>query len=61
MEQLTICPTNQLPMYAEKIFSVVAARQKAAFMKILQSRVPELEQESKKRRLDKLIRKALML
>lgn len=61
MEQLLGSPTNQLPMYAENILPLVGAGQKAVFIKTLQSRLPEVEQESKKRRLEKLIRKAQSL
>jgi hypothetical protein len=57
LEQLKNCPTNQLPMYAENAAPVINAKNKAAFIKALQSRLDEMEKESKKKRVEKVINK----
>ena len=57
IEQLTTCPTNQLPMYAENTMPVVTDKNKASFITILQQRLPEVESESKKNRILKVIRR----
>ncbi len=57
-EQLAKCPTNQLPMYAENALPVVKPGNKALFVKVLTDRLPEIEKESKRTRVEKVIRKA---
>jgi hypothetical protein len=56
-EQLKSCPTNQLPMYAEHAMPVIAKENKNAFIKLLQSRLEEMDKESKRKRIEKVIRK----
>lgn len=57
IEQLTTCPTNQLPMYAENGLPVVTNKNKASFISILQQRLPEVVSESKRNRILKIIRR----
>ena len=56
-EQLKTCPTNQLPMYAENAVPIINAKNKAAFIKVLQSRLDEIEKESKRKRVEKVLKK----
>ncbi len=55
-EQLRTCPANQLPMYAERTFPVVT-KCKAIFSGILRERMVGMETESKRKRLEKLVKK----
>ena len=57
MEQLRNCPTNQLPMYAERSLPVINEKNKAVFVKVLSSRLKEVEKESKKARIEKVLKK----
>ncbi len=56
-EQLLKCPTNQLPMYAEKAISIITGRNKSTFIKTLTSRLSQIEKETKRKRVEKVIRK----
>lgn len=56
-EQLMAAPENQFPSYAEKTAPIVPPTHKAAFLKILNDRLPGIETESKKKRVEKIIRK----
>ncbi|UTW66859.1 hypothetical protein KFE94_01730 [bacterium SCSIO 12643] len=60
-EQLLSCPTNQLPMYAEKALKVVDVHNKSGFTQTLESRLPEVEKESKKKRILKVLDKVSKL
>lgn len=57
-EQLLICPTKQLPMYAERAFVVVNESQKSRFMEILFERIEECDKQSEKKRISKVLMKA---
>ncbi|MES2560388.1 MAG: hypothetical protein V4590_11640 [Bacteroidota bacterium] len=57
IERLMIAPTNQLPMYAEQALPVVTPQQKALFIKTLTARLGEIEKESKRKRVEKVIGK----
>jgi hypothetical protein len=57
IQQLSDCPTNQLPMYAEMAMKVIDAKNKAAFIQTLTSRLDDIEKVSKKRRVEKVIKK----
>lgn len=57
IEQLAGAATNQLPMYAEQAAPVVRAKDKTLFIETLRSRLDEVEKESKKQRIEKVIRK----
>lgn len=56
-EQLKKSPVNQLPMYAENALPAIREKDKAAFVKILTSRLVEMDKESKKKRIEKVIHK----
>jgi hypothetical protein len=56
MEQLTTCPTNQLAMYAENAMSVINVKNSSVFIKTLQQRLPEIERETMKNRILKVIK-----
>jgi lipoate-protein ligase A len=56
-ERLTKSPTNQLPMYAENTLPVIDETNKAAFIKTLQSRLADIEKDTKRIRVEKVIKK----
>lgn len=56
IEQLLGCPIKQLPMYADKSLIAINATNKKQFMEILKSRFPEIEKESQRKRLEKVIK-----
>lgn len=58
LEQLSGCPTNQLPMYAENALPVITAKYRSGFIQTLSVRLPEIEKDSKRARVEKVIRKA---
>jgi hypothetical protein len=55
--ELKTCPTNQLPMYAENAIPVIGDKYKKDFIKVLSSRLKEIEKESKVKRVEKVIKK----
>ncbi len=57
LEQMKTCPTNQLPMYAENAVPVITNKYKNDFIKLLTSRLSEIEKESKQKRVEKVIKK----
>lgn len=57
IDQLAACPPNQLPMYAERAFPLFEKENKAEFVAILSNRKNEMKTESKKKRLEKIIKK----
>ncbi len=57
LERLMKSPTNQLPMYAEKSMHLVNAANKNRFVEILTFRLPEIEKDSKKKRVEKVLKK----
>jgi hypothetical protein len=59
IEQLLTSPTNQLPMYAERAIPVVDDKNKGAFIRALTSRLDDIEKESKRKRVEKVIRMAI--
>lgn len=58
LEQLMKCPTNQLPMYAENALPVINGRNKERFIEVLAGRLEEIEKESKRKRVEKVMGKA---
>ena len=56
-EQLKKAFINQLPMYAERMLPLITEKNKAAFIKILRSRIIEIEKESGRKRVEKLIKR----
>ncbi|TBL80839.1 hypothetical protein [Paenibacillus thalictri] len=57
IKQLKRCPTNQLPMYAENAISIVNDTNKASFTKTLYLRLNDIEKDTKRKRVEKLIKK----
>lgn len=57
-EQLLTSPVNQLPMYAERALPVITKTSKEAFVQTLNLRIPDIDKESKQKRVIKVIKKA---
>jgi hypothetical protein len=57
LEQLRTAPLNQLPMYAELAAAVVLPQDTTTMRAILETRLPELPNEAKKKRVEKALRK----
>jgi|ERR1044072_1946478 hypothetical protein len=57
LDQLRSCATNQLPMYAENAQAVVPSAWKEKFISVLTARLTDLERESGRRRVKKVIAK----
>ncbi|MBX7152284.1 hypothetical protein K1X84_11620 [bacterium] len=57
LEQLLKSPTNQLPMYAEKAIPIVTHKNQALFVKVLISRLDDFQKETKRKRVEKIIKK----
>jgi hypothetical protein len=56
-ERLKTCPTNQLPMYAENALVIITGKNKATFIDTLSSRLGEIEKDTKRSRVEKVINK----
>jgi len=61
LERLLKSPVNQLPMYAEQALPVIDAGSKAAFLKVLSGRLGDIDKESKRKRVEKVIKKVQAL
>ncbi len=59
IEQLMASPTNQLPMYAEEMLPALNVADKGRFAEVLASRLGDIEKDSKRKRVEKVIQKAL--
>jgi hypothetical protein len=57
LDQFRSAATNQLPMYAENSVRVIPDERKASFVKVLTSRLADIEKESKRKRVEKVIAK----
>ena len=57
IEQLLSSPTNQLPMYAENAMPIINEKNKSVFIKTLLSRIDEIEKDTKRKRVEKVIKK----
>ncbi len=57
-EQLKVSLPNQLPSYAEKLNEVIVSDHVQTFIDTLKSRLPDVETESKLKRVEKVIKKA---
>ncbi len=55
LDQLRNCPANQLPMYAERAGTVIRDERKKVFTRTIQERIAEMEKESSKKQLEKVI------
>ena len=58
-KQLRTCPSNQLPMNAERHFEIVEKDKSKEFQAILSARLGELKTDAKRKRVEKVIRKFL--
>ena len=58
IEQLSTALTNQLPMYAEKALPVINEKNKKLFVQTLTSRLNDIEKDTKRKRVEKVIKKA---
>ncbi|WPU94101.1 hypothetical protein SNE25_01000 [Mucilaginibacter sabulilitoris] len=56
-EQLLNSPTNQLPMYAELATPMINDDNKGVFVKTLISRLDDIEKDTKRKRVEKVIKK----
>lgn len=56
LNELTICPTKQLPQYAEKTIIAVDEENNQSFLKLLNERLPDLDKDSQIKRVQKVIR-----
>ena len=56
-EQLRICPTNQLPMYAEWVATVTTVPHAKATGAILSRRLVDIAQPPKRKRIEKVLRR----
>lgn len=56
-EQLAKAPANQLPMYAEQAIPIINNSNKVRFLATLTARLDDIEKETKKARVQKVIKK----
>ncbi len=56
LEQLKTCPSKHLPMYAEKSMIAINSTNKDLFIKLIQARLPEMEKNSQRQRINKVVR-----
>ncbi|MCD2423011.1 hypothetical protein LQ567_09575 [Niabella pedocola] len=56
-EQLRHCPANQLPMYAENALPIINESNKTAITQTLTARLNDFEKESKRKRVEKVLKK----
>ena len=57
LEQVNFSPINQLPSYAEHALSVVRDAERLALAKVVTSRLATIDIESKRKRLEKVLKK----
>jgi len=56
-EQILGSPVNQLPMYAERAMTIINDNNKNIFIKTLSSRLVDIDKESKRKRIQRVIKK----
>ncbi|MES2652740.1 MAG: hypothetical protein V4663_13445 [Bacteroidota bacterium] len=56
-ERLLKSPTNQLPMYAEMALPIINDQNSAIFVRTLTTRLPEIEKDTKRKRVEKILKK----
>lgn len=56
-EQMIQAAPNQFPMYAERVLPVVTDQYKKQFISILNGRMSQLEKDSQKKRIEKVLKK----
>jgi hypothetical protein len=57
LDEVGRAPLNQLPMYAERAMDAARDIDKASLIRTINARLPEVERESARRRLEKVVRK----
>ena len=57
IEQLLTSPVNQLPMYAEMTLPLINEQNKKKFISALNSRLDDIEKDSKRKRIERVIKK----
>ena len=57
VERLKHAAPNQFPTYAEETATVMTPEQKPGFLAVLKDRLGKIGQESKRKRVEKLLRK----
>lgn len=57
LEQLAQCPNNQFPMYCENSLAVINDGNSLQFQKVMKARLGNLEKESQKKRVAKVLKK----
>lgn len=57
LDQLETSPVNQLPMYAERAFPFIVDNHCKPFAETLRERLDDIEKESKRRRVERVIKK----
>ncbi len=57
LEQLLQAPVNQVPSYAEQALPVTSPEFKERLVQVLQTRLQDVEQESKRKRIEKVLKK----
>jgi len=57
LELIQNSPVNQVPMYAERSIPAINDKNKAAFIQVLSLRLADIEKETGRKRVEKLIRK----
>jgi len=57
LDQFKTTATNQLPMYAENAIPVIGDKYKKDFIKVLSSRLNDIEKDTKRNRVEKVIKK----
>lgn len=58
LERLEGAAPNQFPMYAEQALPVIDASHRAAFVRLLETRLSSIEASAKRTRVEKVLRKA---
>lgn len=56
-DMMKCCAANQFPMYAENTMPVISAEYKAEFAALLRSRLDDFDKESKRKRVEKILKK----
>ena len=59
IELIVKSPVNQLPTYAEKALPYVNAKNKSIFIDTLNARLPDVDKDTKRKRLEVVIQKAI--
>jgi hypothetical protein len=57
IEQLLSCPNNQFPMYVEMCAPVIDADNRERFCNVIEKRARDLDKESQKKRVEKVLKK----